>query len=471
MGASTHPTLAQCGGCIGRGCEWLCCGWGYGKCTGRGCGCEKMRWRITYLPTIREKQKLNNPIEQSLNQKLKRAGIESSDKYQDMFNKCQNQTCRDNVQQAFLRADEESSKKILELYKSGKLTEQEVDVLISSYANKMLDGVQESERKNSGKNDIYSQSGMTWTPAGIGGNPYISEIITRNVITKLYQEGASPETIRNRLEQYQAASKWFNSIETSSQAALLAQTTGMTTQAIITVLTKGKGGKAVANTAHIEKVVAQERNLNLGKQNPRFNEELNKKITNKSNNLEVKHLSNVSKQEFDTIRDFFKKDKINSITHNKNALIKGKLEDLESISIATATVYDKVGKPTHYLAVSGKSWSGEAPNQITIGNKTYSVIRKDNEILPNHNRKTNDGTSIQTNFNHAEKKLMGFITEQNQKHSNISRVEMKIQNTDANHPGACIACGGKNGYQGSIGDFQKRNMNIQVHIEHGSTNP
>ena len=151
--------------------------------------------------------KLNNPIEQSLNQKLKRAGIESSDKYQDMFNKCQNQTCRDNVQQAFLRADEESSKKILELYKSGKLTEQEVDVLISSYANKMLDGVQESERKNSGKNDIYSQSGMTWTPAGIGGNPYISEIITRNVITKLYQEGASPETIRNRLEQYQAASK------------------------------------------------------------------------------------------------------------------------------------------------------------------------------------------------------------------------------------------------------------------------
>ena len=48
---------------------------------------------------------------------------------------------------------------------------------------------------------------------------------------------------------------------------------------------------------------------------------------------------------------------------------------------------------------------------------------------------------------------------------------MKIQNTNPEYPGACMACGGTNGYQGSIGDFQKRNMNLKIHIEHGSTKP
>ena len=210
---------------------------------------------------------------------------------------------------------------------------------------------------------------------------------------------------------------------------------------------------------------------NLGIHNTKYNESLHQKITNKGNTLHVEHLSTTSMKEFDLIRDFLKQDKINSITNKKNSLIKGKLEDLESISIATATVYDKTGKPTNYLAISGKSWSGQAPNKITINDKTYSVIRIDNERLPNHNRKTNDGTSVQTNFNHAEKKLMGFITEQNQKYSNINRVEMKIQNTNPEYPGACMACGGTNGYQGSIGDFQKRNMNLKIHIEHGSTKP
>ena len=142
--------------------------------------------------------------------------------------------------------------------------------------------------------------------------------------------------------------------------------------------------------------------------------------------------------------------------------------DLDSISIATATVYHKNGQATHYLSVSGTSWSGRAPGEITIKGKKYTVIRSDNRVLPDRTRKVNDGNSIQNNFNHAEKKLMSFITQQNQRNPNIHSVEIKIQNSNRDFPGACMGCGGGNGHGGSISDFQKRNMNIKINIEHGS---
>ena len=56
----------------------------------------------------------------------------------------------------------------------------------------------------------------------------------------------------------------------------------MTTQAIITVLTKGKGGKAVANTAHIEKVVEQERQA-LARINKNYSD------TERKNNLDYRY--------------------------------------------------------------------------------------------------------------------------------------------------------------------------------------
>ena len=127
-----------------------------------------------------------------------------------------------------------------------------------------------------------------------------------------------------------------------------------------------------------------------------------------------------------------------------------KKDGVNSISIATASVRTQDGKTINYLAVSGKNWSGQAPDKVTINGKEYQVIRNEvtstkvingkNEevkILPDRPNPYNN----QENGNHAEKKLMSHITQQNQNGS-ISDVKINIQNTSKSEPGACYACGG-----------------------------
>ena len=77
--------------------------------------------------------------------------------------------------------------------------------------------------------------------------------------------------------------------------------------------------------------------------------------------------------------------------------------------------------------------------------------------------------SRKKNGNHAEKKIMSHITQQNQNGANIDSIQLNIQNTSEKFPGACFGCGGKNGTGGTIQDFKNLNQNIKIHIEHGST--
>lgn len=58
---------------------------------------------------------------------------------------------------------------------------------------------------------------------------------------------------------------------------------------------------------------------------------------------------------------------------NKNPYL-NKKGDPDEISIATATATTKDGKTINYLAVSGKSWHGNAPNKVTINHKEYQVL-------------------------------------------------------------------------------------------------
>ena len=135
--------------------------------------------------------------------------------------------------------------------------------------------------------------------------------------------------------------------------------------------------------------------------------------------LSVTHgLSYDAKKELDEIRAFLvenKKEKSPFI--NNHGSHRG---DPNKISIATATVTTKDGTTTHLLAVSGKSWSGNAPDKVTINGKEYQVIRDEvktikvingqNEgvkILPDQSNPKNN----QDNGNHAEKKLMSHITQ------------------------------------------------------------
>ena len=188
--------------------------------------------------------------------------------------------------------------------------------------------------------------------------------------------------------------------------------------------------------------------------------------------LSVTHgLSYDAKKELDGIRQFLIKNKQDP---NQISYINRSKDPLE-ISIATATVTTKNGKTIHLLAVSGKSWSGNAPDNVMIKDKVYQLIREEaytgriingqaEKILLDRINPYNN----QYNANHAEKKLMGYITQLNQ-NNNINRVNINIQNTSKFNQGVCYACGGSNTMEGSIGDFKDLNPNISIHIEHGST--
>ena len=189
-------------------------------------------------------------------------------------------------------------------------------------------------------------------------------------------------------------------------------------------------------------------------------------------NLSVTHgLSYDAKKELDGIRQFLIKNKQDP---NQISYINRSKDPLE-ISIATATVTTKNGKTIHLLAVSGKSWSGNAPDNVMIKDKVYQLIREEaytgriingqaEKILLDRINPYNN----QYNANHAEKKLMGYITQLNQ-NNNINRVNINIQNTSKFNQGVCYGCGGSNTMEGSIGDFKDLNPNISIHIEHGST--
>lgn len=73
------------------------------------------------------------------------------------------------------------------------------------------------------------------------------------------------------------------------------------------------------------------------------------------------------------------------------------------------------------------------------------------------------------NGNHAEKKIMSHITQQNQNGANIDGIQLNIQNTSNRYLGACYGCGGQDGMGGTIGDFRNLNKDLKIHIEHGST--
>ena len=75
----------------------------------------------------------------------------------------------------------------------------------------------------------------------------------------------------------------------------------------------------------------------------------------------------------------------------------------------------------------------------------------------------------QYNGNHAEKKIMSHITQQNQNSANIDSIQLNIQNISDEFKGACYGCGGQDGVGGTIEDFKNLNKDLKIRIEHGST--
>ncbi|HCQ9880174.1 TPA: hypothetical protein OMQ54_003557, partial [Acinetobacter baumannii] len=170
--------------------------------------------------------------------------------------------------------------------------------------------------------------------------------------------------------------------------------------------------------------------------------------------LGVQDLKGTALTELNEIRSFLAKNKIEAQQQGIIPFLKSSAQ-AEDLSIATAKVTNS-GGVKHYLAVNSDKWHGNAPDQVTINNVTYQVIRKDNpDILPNM------PNGDQFNGNHAEKKLMAYLMEHNSKQP--TSIVLNIQNTSASSLGACQGCGS------TINMFVEKNANFSMLVNHGST--
>ncbi len=128
----------------------------------------------------------------------------------------------------------------------------------------------------------------------------------------------------------------------------------------------------------------------------------------------------------------------------------------DKISVATATVRTEDGKVVNLLSVSGDSWKGSSPSNVTINGTSYTVVRGDSGTI---------GVAInpngQPNKNHAEMKLASYI---NDNFGNVNAiVDIAVQNTSVKAPGMCFGC------SQTIPTLPIQNPNLKVNIYQGTT--
>jgi hypothetical protein len=134
--------------------------------------------------------------------------------------------------------------------------------------------------------------------------------------------------------------------------------------------------------------------------------------------------------------------------------------DADDVSVATASVTVN-GKTEYFIGVSGKSYSGAAPNTLTINGRTYTVVRSDSGSVAPVNMGTNaNGTPI-TNKNHAEQKLFSHI--QDNYAGQNANVNVAVQNTSRQNPGMCQGC------STTSPNFAGNNSGFNVNMFHGTT--
>ena len=168
-----------------------------------------------------------NPRERQLYLKLRTAGIQDVATFQNRFNQAQTTAEKDQIIQEYLQAEERAGQIIADMYKRGRLTDNEFDLLISSYAGKMMEGASEGEKNNPVRlswrfwklftepSIPYTRNGMSWTPAAIGSNTYIHMIRQQVVDHKDIARGRSKDSRRARAERDEVIHRYMGTINTN----------------------------------------------------------------------------------------------------------------------------------------------------------------------------------------------------------------------------------------------------------------
>ncbi|WP_141675109.1 VENN motif pre-toxin domain-containing protein, partial [Gilliamella sp. Bif1-4] len=107
-------------------------------------------------------------------------GYDEVDKLQQQYNDCKTEECKANVYNQYMQKEQEAGQRLVDLYKAGKLSEDEYYQLVTWYSDTMLEGIKQSQIDNSrnhsfGDWDINDASAWDWTVSNIINNPYLNE--------------------------------------------------------------------------------------------------------------------------------------------------------------------------------------------------------------------------------------------------------------------------------------------------------
>ncbi|ORF28861.1 hypothetical protein BGI15_00015, partial [Snodgrassella alvi] len=180
-----------------------------------------------------------NTQEKILNEKLKKAGVQSADDYQRKYDACKTDQCRIQVEKEYLKASDEANKIILNLYMTEQITEEESKILLTSYANKMMRGAGESQRRFGSR--IFDLNANEWIPASVIGNADFNQITMLNLVKKMKRSGASDEQIAIRVFQYQIAGSYIGSVSIMQQQVDTLLNSGVSVETVIRALSMKKG--------------------------------------------------------------------------------------------------------------------------------------------------------------------------------------------------------------------------------------
>ncbi|MBA0194983.1 hemagglutinin repeat-containing protein [Pectobacterium brasiliense] len=136
----------------------------------------------------------------ALYEKLKAAGIGGMDELQERFTACgSNGKCQTDIRNEYRKLEKEAGEKLVAMYKSGAITADEFGYLVTDYARTMMYGARDGQLDSDYSGfigDIYTQTGIDWTPMGIAGNPYVAAIKGSEQLAEWKAQGLSDEKIR-----------------------------------------------------------------------------------------------------------------------------------------------------------------------------------------------------------------------------------------------------------------------------------
>ncbi len=136
----------------------------------------------------------------ALYEKLKAAGIGGMDELQERFAACgSNGKCQTEIRNEYRKLEKEAGEKLVAMYQSGAITADEFGYLVTDYARTMMDGARQGQENSDYSGfigDIYTQTGIDWTPMGVAGNPYIAAIKGSEQLAEWKAQGLSDEKIR-----------------------------------------------------------------------------------------------------------------------------------------------------------------------------------------------------------------------------------------------------------------------------------